>query len=278
MSCQLLSRFAFGCALTIIAAAASAADTNPLNDRFSINLGAYFMSSDTDIRVDDADGLDLGTNIDLEDTFGFDDESVFRLEGAWRFFPRHKLRLMYFASNRRSHDELEEDIDFNGTTFPVAAEVNAKFDFDIIELAYEYEFLHRDNLELGVSIGIHNVGVKMALDASISAGGAGASGSLHEDVDTDAPLPVVGLRGTWRMGGNFYLQAHAQYFQLKFDAYDGSLQDYQAGVLWQFTPHFGVGAAYNLFDTTVKVDDGGHFIGRLDWAYDGAQVYVRAAF
>lgn len=89
---------------------------------------------------------------------------------------------------------------------------------------------------------------------------------------------MIGLRGNWNFAGNFYLQAHAQYFQLKYEGYDGSLTDLQAGVLWQFSRHVGAGIAYNLFDTDVDIDDGRDFQGELKWEYYGAQAYLRATF
>jgi hypothetical protein len=259
-------------------AAAAATERGPLQDRFTIDLGVYAMESDTTLRADEIDGIGIGTDVHLEDVFGFDDEDVFRLEGAWRFHKRHKLRLMYFESNRTASNGVEEDFVFSGTTFPVGLTVTADFDFQIIELAYQYDFLQRETYEIGASIGIHNVDFGTRMTATVFVPGSSLQRTLDESVSTDAPLPVIGLRGNWNFAGNFYLQAHAQYFQVKYEGYDGSIQDYQAGVLWQFSRHFGVGASYNLFDTRVDIDDGDDFQGRLDWQYDGAQLYFRASF
>ena len=264
--------------LLLLLGVTTRSDANPLEQRFGLNLGWYAMSSDTRIRVDSVRFEQIGTEFDLEDALGLDDEDVFRLEGVWRFLPRHKLRLMYFDSNRTSDDELDFELNFGDQTFPVDVTIRTDFDFEIIELAYEYQFLHSDRYELGGSIGIHNVGFDLSLRVAADVGGGEASGSISESANADAPLPVIGLRGTFRLGGNFYAQAHAQYFQLKYEEYDGSLQDYQVGVLWQFSEHFGVGLAYNLFMTDVDMDDGDRFTGKLDWDYDGAQLYVRAGF
>ena len=34
-----------------------------------------------------------------------------------------------------------------------------------------------------------------------------------------APLPVLGLRGLWRLSNNFYVNAQVQYFYIEFDPY-----------------------------------------------------------
>lgn len=265
-------------AALIRVSAAEAQERGPLTDRFSIDAGMYSMDSDTTIRADSIDGIDVGSTLDLEDTFGFDEEMVFRLEGIWRFHKRHKLRLMYFDSKRTAHESIEQPISFAGEDFSIGLEVRTDFNFQILELAYEYAFLRRETYEIGASLGIHNVDFTTALTATLSTPGSSLTETLRGEVQTDAPLPVIGLRGNWNFAGNFYLQAHAQYFQLKYEGYDGSLTDLQAGVLWQFSRHVGAGIAYNLFDTDVDIDDGRDFQGELKWEYYGAQAYLRATF
>lgn len=258
--------------------AAAAESQPPRRDRFALYLGTYLMSSDTTVRADSIDGLQLGTSLNLEDTFGFTEETLFRVEGAWRFLDRHKLRMMYFDSNRTSRASGEQEIRFAGETFPIGLDITAEFDFDIFELAYEYDFLQRDRYELGASIGIHRVNLLTRLTATVSEGDSELSGTLRGEVTTNAPLPVIGLRGHWNLVSNLYLEGHAQYFQLAYEEYDGSIQDYQVGLLWQFSQHFGVGVSYDVFRTEVDVDEGSDFQGHLDWEYEGAQLYLRAAF
>src|SRR5262245_14567024 len=118
---------------------AAAADDPIFTDRFALTLGTYWMTSDTTLRVDSLD-FDLGTEINLEDAFNFDEETVFRVEGSWRFAPRHKVLAMYFDSNRSNTARQSRQIDFGEVTFPINTEVHAAFDFTIIELAYEYAF------------------------------------------------------------------------------------------------------------------------------------------
>lgn len=146
-----------------------------------------------------------------------------------------------------------------------------RFDFTVMELAYRYSVVRRENFELNASFGIHNIDFNTALNATITSPGGQGSLSVAQDASTDAPLPVVGLGFTWHLVGDLYLQAQAQYFQVEYGGIDGGLQDYQAGILWQLSDHFGVGAAYNLFDLDVTSDDADTFRGELDWRYAGPQ-------
>jgi hypothetical protein len=251
---------------------------NLLEERFGISLGTFFMSSDTRVRADRFRSAEIGTTLDFEDTFGFDDEKVFRGDVKWRFFERHMLHAMYFNSDRTARERIEREIRFGDETFPAAADISAEFEFDIIELAYEYAFLHRERYELGASLGIHNVGLKLGLGTTLTGFGLGGALSIEERVRTDAPLPVFGLHGTWRLAPNLFLQAHGQYFKLQFGDYDGDIRDYGIGALWQFSRHIGVGASYNLFRTEVDANNADNFRGRLRWEYDGAQVFIRGSF
>jgi hypothetical protein len=260
------------------AACAQAEGSGPLDEHFSLGLGTFFMSSKTEVRADAFDSGDIGTPINFEDTFGLEDDNVFRVDASWRMGRRHLLRAMYFQSDRSVRNVIDEEIDFGDETFPVEADVQADFDFDITELAYEYQFMEGDGYQLGASFGIHNAGFRMALDADVDSPGGGAAVSISESVRTNAPLPVLGLRGRWRLADNFYTLVHAQYFKLSFGAYEGDIQDYEAALIWQLTRHVGMGAAYNMFVTSVETDDRDHFEGELRWRYSGAQLFMRMSF
>jgi len=258
--------------------AARAEESGLLDERFSIALGTFFMSSDTSLRADAFTSGEIGTPFNFEDTFKLDDENVFRVDGSWRIGTRHLLRVMHFESDRSVSNVIDRDINFGDETFPIDAQVRADFNFDITELAYEYVILDRDRYELGASFGIHNAGFKIGLSADVDSPGGGASVTIAEDVRTNAPLPVLGLRGRWHVAGHLYALAHAQYFRLAYGAYEGSLQDYEAALVWQVTQHVGVGAAYNTFVTQVETDDRDHFEGMLRWRYSGSQLFMRMSF
>jgi hypothetical protein len=254
------------------------AGEGPFEDQFTFDLGTYFMGSQTSIRADELDGIDLGTRFRIEDVFEMQDETVFRLEGAWRFKPRHALRLMYFDSSRSRTDTIDRNIEFGDEQYPVGASVKLQYDFTVTELAYRYSLMTRDNFELGGSVGVHNIDFGLKLSATLSAPVGQGSYSAEESASTNAPLPVFGLNMTWHLAKDVYLLAHAQYFQIEYGDLDGRLMDYQASVLWQFSEHFGVGAAYNSFMLEVGANDADSFRGELDWEYSGPQLFLRASF
>ncbi|HMN43319.1 MAG TPA: hypothetical protein PKE27_02030 [Povalibacter sp.] len=248
----------------------------PLDDKFNVSLGVFFLDTETTMRLD-GDAGRVGTEVNFGRELGLKSGDRFRIDGYWRFFDRHKLRFMYFDSKEGNTRTINRDIEFGDTTFPLNVEVRTDIKVEIFELAYEYSFLKRDNLELSGTIGLHNLSVKAGLhaDASSNAGLGGLD--LEEAADGDGPLPVVGLRGLWALNDHFYFDAQVQFFAVKFDNYDGNLQDYKLSFNWQPFEHFGVGLGYNDFSTRLDVDEE-HFNGKLRFNYDGPLLFVTGAF
>lgn len=255
---------------------AIAGDRGPLDQDIQISLGAFFLSTDTKVRLDGSGG-ETGTDIDWEEEFDLADKDRFRLDAFWRFADRHKVRLMLFQNDRSGSRTLTRDISFGDTVYPVTTTVEASLDTTIVELAYEYAFVKRDDLEFTGSFGVHNVSFDARLRGDVTTPGGGGSVETEEDASTDGPLPVLGLRALWAMGGNFYLDAIGQFFYVEYGNYTGHIYDLKLGVTWFPTRNFGVGIAYNAFETGLDVDQRS-FSGDLTAGYGGPMAFITAGF
>jgi hypothetical protein len=279
-----MSKIAAGfvaCSMLGVAHAAEespAAERNPLDSKFIVDVGYFFMSTDMRVRVDGETSDAVGSDIDYDDTFGIGDFDRFRMDASWRMAPRHLLRAMYFQNNRHATRSIEREVNFGDETFPVGATVDAHSDLTVAQLSYEYAFLQRENYELAGSIGVHYVDMNLSLDGTISAQGNQASRSADVGASTSAPLPVLGFRWLWRLPHDFYVTAQAQYFYLQLDPYKGSLTDLKASVVWQATDHLGIGVGYNDFGFRFDIDARGDFDGRLRWNYGGAMAFATFMF
>lgn len=248
---------------------------NVLEDPWYLALGSYIVDTDTEVTLN-GDTQD-GTDIDWENTFGSGDVTRFRVDGQWRFAERHKARFMWFSSSRSKSTTLDEDINWGDETFPVSAKVDAEFNFDIYELAYEYSFLRRDTYELNGTFGLHYTELSLSLAAKASASGGTLQGDIKEEGSVGAPLPVIGIRGLWQLPHHFWIDAQAQFFAISIDEYDGNLQDYKIMVNWQPKKWLGFGLGYNQFSVDVDVDSD-KFNGSLDWTYSGPMLSYSAVF
>jgi hypothetical protein len=258
-------------ALILACAAALADPPDPLNGSFEAAVGGFLVSTDTKVRLDGEGSR--GDEIDTEEDLGLRDSDVLRLDAYWRFKPKHKIRLLYFDATRSASRVIQRTIDFGDETFDINTEVGASFKTEVLELAYEYAFWRRPKYEITGSVGLHNV----AFELGLSAEGLGTSVTRAESADVTGPLPVFGVRGIWRLGERWHLDAQAQYFQLEFDKYDGRLNDYNVAVIWMPFDWVGIGAGYNDFRFSVDVD-AKRYNGSLRWSYGGAKLFANIMF
>ena len=263
-------------AVSIGTARAESEEANLFENTFYVSLGTFIVGTDTRVQVNGQAAV--GDEIDLEKTFGVSDKQRFRIDGYWRFADRHKVRFLWFERSAQASRVLEDGIEFDGTIFPASTRVKLTNDFAVYELAYEYVVLQRPNFELSGSFGLHYAEFSAELDGKASPiGGGTVEATLRGTASLDAPLPVIGLRGLWHVGRNWWLDASAQFFALEIDSYSGNLQDYRAAISWQPKPYAGVGFGYNAFRVNVDLDTS-DFRGSLDWAYYGPQVFFTASF
>jgi hypothetical protein len=248
---------------------------NLLTDPFHVAVGTYIVASEPTVQLNGETAR--GDGVDFDSVLGGGDATRLRIDADWRFgdSQRHKLRALAFAMSRERTETIDEEIDWGGDTYPVNAEVKAKFTFSIIELAYEYAFLRTDTYEVGGSIGLHYAGIEASLRAESDS--SGQSLDISNKASVDVPLPVVGLRGLWKLPHDFYVDAQGQFFALSIDEYDGSVQDYRLMLTWQPKPWVGLGIGYNSFKVDLDVERE-RFDGSLDWKYDGPMIFYSASF
>ena len=246
-----------------------------ISGRGFVSLGTFANSTALDIRLDSTTSLP-GTEIDWDQRFGLEDSKRFRLDGVWRFTPKHHLRVLYTDYSQTDRATLSSEIQWGDDLFPVNAQVTSTLGFEVIEAAYEYAFVTSDRAEIAGSVGLHYTTLEARLAATVTSPNTG-SRSIGGPRSVEAPLPVVGLRGMWRIGKRVYLDAQAQYFSLAIDDIRGSLYNYRAALIWQPTRRVGIGAGYDAFgvDVDLRQDD---FRGKVDWVYRGPQLFVSVAF
>lgn len=275
-SCRYVAALALvAMTFTFVNACADEDDLWPIEQQFNLSLGVFLLDTDTTVRVDGEAAR--GTPVNLDNTFDFQSQDRFRADGYWRFAKRHKVRFMYFATRSESSRTIDQTIEFQGVEYPVDATVRGEFDSDIIELAYEYSFLRSHNFEVAATVGLHNLSIDTRLSAQAASSGGGGGVDQSSSAKGDGPLPVIGLRAIWALSDHFYFDAQAQFFAIKIDEYDGSLQDYKVSFVWQPLRNVGIGVGYNDFETRLDVD-ASEFNGRLELSYGGGLAFVTVAF
>ena len=236
---------------------------------FSVSLGVFLTNRDSQTRVDGAIP-GSGTPVDLENDLGFDkSDTVFRIDGYYRFNEKHRIDFSVFDLSRSASKQIQKEIDWNDTIYPIDTVVDASLDLAIYKLAYTWSFMRRDSGYLGLTAGLYTADI----DTSISAESIGRSSSSG----FTAPLPVLGLRGQYDLSERWSLRGSAEVFAVEYGDFSGSLYDVYAGVDYQITNHIAVGAGVNLVNINVGVSKP-NLDGDLDWRYDGGLLFLKFDF
>jgi hypothetical protein len=237
--------------------------------RFKINLGALFTDFDTSVQVGGEVGP--GTPIDLEDDLGLDDDDATLFAAVrWRFARKHSMTLAYLSLDRDGEENITKQIEFGDEVFDIGLDLQSFFDYNLIDLSYNYRFIQKERFDIGFSVGISAIDYEMGLLAE-SAGGAA---DIEEREDEQYPIPSVGLGVAFRMSEKWVLRTGVKYFEYGEDDWDGSLGIYDLDLEWYPWKHVGFGIGYNRF--SVEYEEDGEDPVDIDYEYDG--VLARAIF
>lgn len=225
--------------------------------------------ADTTFRVDEAEGI-RGTTINFKRDLGVSEsDDAPRVDGYYRFTPRHRIDFAWFKVEREGTRTLSIDIDFEDETFTVGTQVDSFSKYETLKVAYIYSF-HRDKkVEMGIGGGLHIEDI----EAGLSADAVGK----REDADTTAPAPVASFRLSYNFTPRWSIRWDFDIFFLEEDDFDGSLTDNRLAVEHHTFKNVGFGAGFSRFvlDVETQKDD---LIGTIDIIRDGWLFYTTAYF
>jgi len=248
-------------------AAPAAADSLD-DDRFSVSLGVFITDRDTDAQLDSS--LNTGTKTNFESDLGLDSsDSVFRIDGYFRFSEKHRADFSIFDMSRNSSKQIDKDIQWGDRLFSIDTVVRSDFDLKIYKAAYTYSFLQGDSGYLGATIGLY------VAENSVSV--AEENLGQAEVGELTAPLPVIGLRGERKLSERWMFRASGEFFFVEYDNIDGSLVDIYAGFDYSILDNMSLGVGFNSVALNVDATKSG-FKGGLDWRYSGALMFLKFSF
>ena len=244
-------------------------DAARVDTKFGFSLGVFVTDRDSESRLNGVAGDD-GTTVDLEGDLGLEkSDSVFRIDGYYRFNSKHRLDFSAFDLSRSATKDVQKDIEWNDTLFPIDTTVDSDFDLAIYKLAYTWSFMQRKKGYLGLTAGLYVA--KFGTNLSSPDIVARVSSA------TTAPLPVIGLRGQYDFTNKLSFRASGEVFALEYGDYSGSLYDLYAGLDYQLFEHVAIGAGINSVQLDIGVTKS-NFNGDLNWQYDGGLLFFKFDF
>jgi hypothetical protein len=258
--------------------AVSHAESPWASERFTLELGTFLSDFDTTVALR---GPNDGRELDLEDELGLDsDQTTFRGRAIWRVRPRHRVRLDYYAFDRSARATADRsfvlETEDQRLEFDAGAVVATEFDWQLVPLTYAYSFVQSERTELAGSVGVHWAKARVAFGGRATINGQ-TVGAASESESTSAPLPVVGLDGSYRITDRWRAVGHAQYLGLEYGDFEGRLLDVRVGTEYRFFDRLGLGLAYTWYDIDLTVSEG-PFEFELEYGYSGLETFLSYTF
>ena len=246
--------------------------------KYRVSMGGSIQTFDTDIIVRSQDES-IDKEIDLEDDLGFDTNvRAGWLRGVYRLANRHRISLTYTPVRRTSSAVSQKDINIEDNIIKAGTSIETSTRTDIFDIGYLYSFYKSQKSEVSVTGGLYWLYYKFELKA---AGEIVIGGTEEEEIRTDyatdlrlhAPLPLLGLSGTYEVNPSWYLHAAARYFYVAINDIEGELISVGLGTDYYITRHWGLGLSLSAFSLDVE-KDGIVFKSALTYKFAGAQLYV----
>lgn len=247
---------------------ATIASTQVQAGDFTIELGGFYSESDSNMQV---------TNPATGNNFTLDYESDLQLSENeflpffvlnYHFNERHHLYFDWKQLHRSAETlalSKPFEIEINDTIYDIQAggKLNSTLNIDILRLGYGYDIFQGTNYNVGMSLGLHTMLIKLGFEGVI--GVCAASELLNNNVcgnqaiprtvdeNITAPLPDIGLYADYEFTPGWELVSHAQYFYIKLDDLEGELVDVKLGVDAQITSDWSMSVAYNYYKVDVDI-------------------------
>lgn len=254
-----------------------AASAQALSDDFWLQASAFKAHVDTDVTVSSNTNPTVGTEIDLEDDLGFDDDEWLPAVAAGaRLGSDLSLMAEYYSLARDTTATLARDITIEDVTYPVNGSVTAGFDTDIYRLVLGWAFVRKPNLEVGAALGVHATTIDLGIEGEGVVGGV-STGAERRQQDFLAPLPTLGLFTSFEPTPGLTLGARIDYLSLKIDDYKGRLINTQATASYRVLRNVGVGVMYRYVDYRVDVEKD-RYTGRFAYKFNGPAIFLEIGF
>ena len=249
-------------------------------DRFELAAGGYVVVQYDSVVSLTETNVGVGISFSPRDTLGLDGEqTVFRLDGRYRFKPKHGLTFSWYRISSDSNKTLLDDIDWvdedgNSVTIPTGTRVDSSLGYDIYKIGYQWSFYRTDKVELAAGAGLHFADVRLELGVE-----SGLFDSELRTATSDVPMPVASFGVEYSVTPRFDWYIDAQLFALDLGEWRGVYSDFQLGVTYQLFEHVGAGMALGSNNLQIVRDYDNEDV-RFDYnnRVAGIYLFLRANF
>lgn len=246
--------------LTIPAAAfaqysAPEVDNRAIGEKYHAELaGTLWNPTVSGVIASEQFGI-AGTQIDLVNDLNYAQTRFGDLRVVLRPTKKARFRIQYTPLTYTQQSTLNRSVVFNGINFPLHVPIQSQFDWKVLRLGYEYDFVYLPRGFVGVLLEARLT----QFDASISAPVL----SQDEFTSAKAPLPALGIVGRGYVLPNLALNFELTGAKLPDNVVKDAAAhyyDWDLGGTFNVTNNFGVQAGYRKMTTFL---DYKHDLGDL---------------
>jgi len=261
--------------ILFITLSSTLAQTDSTKRRGSLSLGVFLSNHSNNITLVGSN-LGAGVNVNLEKALGLQvNNAVFRVDFDYKLGKKNRSEIYagYFGFNRKASKVLEEEINIGDQTFPVGAEANSQFSFQLIKVGYGYDIVSDERLTIGTSLGFYIMPIGFRIESQ---------NFEEEATDFIAPLPILGFDlGIWVTPKLYYSQEISFLF-ISISNFTGLVFDTNLKLDYSITNLWALGVGLNNFGINIEgesVTDGlVEFDGNIKSSFLGMQFYTRFRF
>jgi hypothetical protein len=199
-------------AVVVCAAAPARAQYKPqalhdpaTGEKFHIEAGAGFWTPTADMTIA-SEGLGIaGDTIDLKKDLGLTDQRFRALQLTLRPATAHKFRLEYIPIKYDQSGTLTRTVKFNGQAYTLGLPVNSSLDWKAYRIAYEYDFVVKNQGFAGFIIEAKYTDVNVSLATPIIP---------TQFAHARAPIPALGGIGRFYVVPNISITGEVSGFKL----------------------------------------------------------------
>jgi hypothetical protein len=274
------------CTAALVAAALSlgpadaeeaAPERRLLSDKVNVSLGGFVVDFNTDAQA----GTNLvGGLVQFEDDLALEsDSSTVRLDGFYRFGPKHSIDFGYFSLNRTGLTVLDKQVEWNDVIYDLGAQISSGFDVDLFRVTYRYSFVNDGRTEAGFTAGLSTYDFSAVVDGEATVDD-GSGGQTIQRVRAEeavlAPIPAIGVFIVHAFSPKWILRIDAGVFDLESGDYSGRVVDSRIMIDYYFTRHVGIGAGKSTTDMDFRAEGTDGFA--VEYKQDGLLAYVSVVF
>jgi len=214
----------------------------------------------------ESDRLDrIGSKVDLETDFGFEEQRFREFRVTAKLAKKHKFRFQYTPLVYTADSVLTRDIDFGGETFPVSLPVESELSWKVWRYGYEWDFIHKSRGFLGVLVEARQTKLVAEIRSLVANAG----------VTAEAVIPGIGL-----VARAYPLPDLAVNFEMSGMKVDGLLEgvegtnlEYDLSAIINVTGNFAGLVGWRRTNTDLRIDSDSGSLNFKGWYFGAAVRY-----